>query len=155
MKMRIIIVGAGEVGFHLAQKLSEEGKNVVVIEKDIQRLRRINEELDVQSFPGSGTSPKLLKEAGIREADMLVAATDSDEVNLIACLLAKSLNPYILKVARVRNPEYLQEKSLFGHDMLGVDHVINPESLMVDSILKLMEVPEANEIIDFVGGKVR
>jgi trk system potassium uptake protein TrkA len=153
--MRIIIVGAGEVGFHLAQKLSEEGKNVVIVEKDPQRLKRIDEELDVQSFPGSGTSPKLLKEAGVREADMLVAATDSDEVNLISCLLAKNLNPYILKIARVRNQEYVKEKSLFGQDMLGVDQVINPESLMVDSIVKLMEVPEADEIIDFVGGKVK
>jgi trk system potassium uptake protein len=153
--MKIIIIGAGEVGFHLAQKLSEEGKNVVVIEKDPLRVKRIDEELDVQSFPGSGTSPKLLKEAGIREADMLVAATDSDEVNLIACLLAKNLNPYILKIARVRNREYLREKSLFGKDMLGVDQVINPESLMVESIVKLMEVPEADEIIDFVGGKIK
>ena len=153
--MKIIIVGAGEVGFHLARKLSEENKDVVVIEKDPQRLKRVDEELDVQLFPGSGTSPRLLKEAGIKEADMLVAATDSDEVNLISCLLAKSLNPYILKIARVRNPEYLQEKALFGKDMLGVDHVINPESLMVDLILKLLEVPEAVEVVDFAGGKIK
>jgi trk system potassium uptake protein TrkA len=86
---------------------------------------------------------------------MLVAATDSDEVNLISCLLAKNLNPYILKIARVRNQEYIEEKSLFGEEMLGVDQVINPESLMVASIVKLMEVPEASEIIDFVGGKVK
>jgi len=153
--MKIIIVGAGEVGFNLAQKLSEEGKNVVVVEKAPERLKRVDEELDVQSFHGSGTSPSVLKEAGIREADMLVAATDSDEVNLISCLLAKNLNPYILKVARVRNQEYIKEKSLFGEEMLGVDQVINPESLMVESIVRLLEVPEADEIIDFVGGKVR
>lgn len=153
--MKIIIVGAGEVGFHLAQKLSEENKNVVVVEKDPKNLKRIDEELDVQTFSGSGTSPRLLREAGLLEADLLVAATDSDEVNLISCLIAKSLNPYIVKIARVRNLEYLQEKSLFGKDMLGVDHVINPEALVVDSILKLLEVPEASEIIDFVNGRVR
>ncbi len=153
--MKIIIVGAGEVGFHLAQKLSEENKNVVVVENDPKNLKRIDEELDVQTFSGSGTSPRLLREAGLLEADLLVAATDSDEVNLISCLIAKSLNPYIVKIARVRNLEYLQEKSLFGKDMLGVDHVINPEALVVDSILKLLEVPEASEIIDFVNGRVR
>jgi trk system potassium uptake protein len=155
LKMKIIIIGAGEVGFHLAQKLSEEGKNVVVVEKARERLKRVDEELDVQSFPGSGTSPKLLKEAGIREADMLLAATDSDEVNLISCLLAKNLNPYILKIARIRNQEYIKEKSLFSEKMLGVDQVINTESLMVESIVNLMKVPEADEIIDFVGGKVK
>jgi trk system potassium uptake protein TrkA len=153
--VKIIIVGAGEVGFHLAKKLSEENKDVVVVEKDPKNLKRIDEGLDVQTFSGSGTSPRLLREAGLLQADLLVAATNSDEVNLIACLIAKSLNPHILKIARVRNLEYLQEKSLFGRDMLGVDHVINPEALVVDSILKLLEAPEASEIIDFVDGRVR
>lgn len=152
--MQIIIIGSGEVGYHIARKLSEDN-DVVVIEKDSHRFKRVDEELNVQCFHGSGTSPGLLKDAGIGEAEMLIAVTDSDEVNLISCLLAKSLNPYILKVARVRNPEYIREKSLFGRDMLGVDHVINPESLMVDSIVKLLGVPEAVEIIDFADGRVR
>jgi trk system potassium uptake protein TrkA len=86
---------------------------------------------------------------------MLVAATDSDEVNLIACLLARHLNQYALKVARVRNPEYLEEKDLFTRDLLGVDHMINPESVMVETIRNLMMVPEASDVIDFEGGRVK
>jgi len=153
--MKIIIVGAGEVGFHIAQRLSEENQNVVLIDKDPQKIKRITEKLDVQALLGGGTSPQVLREAGIREADMLVAAADSDEVNLISCLMAKNLNPYMLKVARIRSPEYLEEKELFGQDLLGIDRVINPESEMVDAILRVMEVPGASEVIDFVGGRVK
>lgn len=153
--MKITIVGAGEVGFHIAQKLSEESHDVVLIDKDPQKVKRISEELDIQAHVGSGTSPKALKDAGILEADMLVAATDSDEVNLISCLLARNLNHYTVKVARVRNQEYLEEKDLFGKDLLGIDHIINPESLMVETIRNLMEVPGASDVIDFVGGRVK
>jgi len=153
--MKIIIVGAGEVGFYIAQRLSEENQNVVLIDKDPQKIKRITEKLDVQALLGGGTSPQVLREAGIREADMLVAAADSDEVNLISCLMAKNLNPYMLKVARIRSPEYLEEKELFGQDLLGIDRVINPESEMVETILSVMEAPGASEVIDFVGGRVK
>jgi trk system potassium uptake protein TrkA len=153
--VKIIIVGAGEVGFHIAQRLSEEGQDVVLIDKDPRQIKRITENLDVQAFLGSGTSPNLLKNSGIETADMLVAATDSDEVNLIACLLARNLNQYMLKVARVRNQEFLQEKELFSQHSLDIDHIINPQSLMVKTILSLMEVPGASEVIDFVDGRVK
>jgi len=153
--MKIIIIGAGEVGFHITQRLSEEGHDVALIEKDPEKIKRITENLDVQAYPGSGTSPKLLKTAGVREADMLVAATDSDETNLIACLLGKNLNQYMVKIARVRNQEYMEEEGLFSQDLLGIDHIINPQSLMVKTIQDLMEIPGAAEVIDFVGGKVK
>ena len=153
--MKIIIVGAGEVGFHIAQRLSEENQDVFLIEKDPEKIRRISENLDVQAILGSGTSPEMLKNSGIKNADMLLAATDSDEVNLIACLLARNLNQNILKVARVRNPEYLNEKELFSQDLLGVDHIINPEAVMVETIRNLIMVPEASDVIDFVDGRVK
>lgn len=153
--MRVIIIGAGEVGYHIAQKLSDEKKDVVLIDTDPAKIRRIGENLDVQALLGSGTSPQMLRQAGIQEAKLLVAATDSDEVNLIACLLARSLNRYIVKIARVRSQEYLQEKSLFGEDILGVDLIINTQSMMVDTILDLMEIPGASEVIDFVEGAVK
>lgn len=153
--MKIIIVGAGEVGFHIAQKLSEENQEVFLIEKDAEKIKRITEELDVQAILGSGTSPVMLKTAGIKDADMLVAATDSDEVNLIACLLARHLNHYILKVARVRNPEYMKETDLFSGDLLAVDQIINPASVMVETILNLISVPGAADVINFVGGRVK
>lgn len=153
--MKIIIIGAGEVGFHIAQKLSEENQDVVLIDRDPQKIKAVTENLDAQTLLGSGTSPQLLRDSGIQEADMLVAATDSDEVNLIACLLGQNLNQYILKVARVRNSEYLEERELFGHDLMGIDRIINPQSEMVDSILRLMDVPGASEVIDFVEGSVK
>ena len=153
--MKIIIVGAGEVGYHIAQKLSEENQDVFLIDKDPEKIRRITENLDVQALLGSGTSPEMLKTAGIKEADMLVAATDSDEVNLIACLLARNLNPYVLKVARVRSREYIKEKELFSQDLLGVDQIINPESVMVETIRNLMMVPGASDVVDFVEGRVK
>jgi trk system potassium uptake protein TrkA len=153
--LKIIIVGAGEVGFHIAQKLSEENQEVVLIDKDYDKVKRITEELDVQAILGSGTSPGMLKTAGIHDADMLVAATDSDEVNLIACLLARHLNHYILKVARIRNSEYLKEQDLFSGDLLAVDQIINPVSVMVEMIRNLMTVPGATDVINFVEGRVK
>jgi trk system potassium uptake protein TrkA len=153
--VKIIIVGAGEVGFHSAQKLSEENQDVVLIDKDPEKIKRITENLDVQAILGSGTSPGMLRNAGIMEANMLVAATDSDEVNLIACLLARSLNKYIVKVARVRNPEYLEEEGLFSQELLGVDQIINPEIEMVETIRNLMLIPGASDIIDFLDGRIK
>jgi trk system potassium uptake protein TrkA len=153
--LKIIIVGAGEVGYHIAQKLSEENQEVFLIDKDPEKIRRITENLDVQAILGSGTSPETLRASGIKEAEMLVAATDSDEVNLFACLLAKNLNPYILKVARVRSPEYLEEKELFSQDFLGVDRIINPVSAMVEQIRSLMTVPGASDVVDFEEGRVK
>jgi trk system potassium uptake protein TrkA len=153
--MKITIVGAGEVGFHIAQRLSEESHDVVLIEKDPEKVRRITENLDIQVFLGSGTSPRVLKDSGIERSDLLVAATDSDEVNLVSCLLAKKLNPAMMKIARIRSPEYLSEKELLGEELLGIDQIINPESVMVKTILSLMEVPGASEVIDFVGGRVK
>jgi trk system potassium uptake protein TrkA len=153
--VRIIIVGAGEVGFHIAQRLSEENQDVFLIDKDPGKIRRITENLDVQAILGSGTSPETLRDSGIEDAEMLVAATDSDEVNLIACVLVRHLNPYIVKVARVRNREYLKEKDLFGEDLLSIDQIINPESVMVETIRNLMMVPGASDVIDFVDGRVK
>jgi trk system potassium uptake protein len=153
--VKIIIVGAGEVGFHIAQRLSEEGHDVALIDKEAQHVKKVAEDLDVQAFLGSGTSPRVLKDAGIQAADLLVAATDSDETNLMACLMAKTLNPYLIKVARVRNEEYLREGELFSKDLLGIDHVINPQSEMVHAIRSIMEIPAASEVIDFVGGRIK
>ena len=153
--MKIIIVGAGEVGFHIAEKLSQENQDVFLIDKDPDKIKRITENLDVQALLGSGTSPEMLKTSGITNADMLVAATDSDEVNLISCLLARNMNQYILKVVRIRNTEYMKERDLFGRDLLGIDQIINPESVMVETIRNLMMVPGASDVIDFEDGQVK
>jgi trk system potassium uptake protein TrkA len=97
----------------------------------------------------------MLRDSGIVDADLLVAATDSDEVNLIACSLGRHLNPHILKVARIRNPEYMEERELLSRDLLSIDHIINPDSVMVETILRLMMIPEASDVIDFADGRVK
>jgi len=153
--MKIIIVGAGEVGFNIAQRLSEENHDVVVIDKDQNKINHIQTVIDVQAIVGSGTSPSVLTEAGIRETDIIVAATDSDEANLIACFCAQYLTDYITKIARVRNPDYMEHTEIFKQDFLNIDLIINPQSEMVTSMLKLMEVPEASEVIDFVNGRIK
>ncbi|OPY82390.1 MAG: Trk system potassium uptake protein TrkA [Smithella sp. PtaU1.Bin162] len=153
--MRIIIVGAGEVGYHIAKTLSEEKHDVVLIDNDPKKIRRISENLDVQTLWGSGTSPQMLKDAGIEEAEMLVAATNSDEVNLISCMLVRNLNQHTIKIARVKNREYLALKDLFNKEHLGIDLIINTRAMMVDTVLSLINVPGASEVIDFVGGKVK
>ena len=153
--MKIIIIGAGEVGFNIAQRLSEEGHDVVVIEKDSNKIRHIQNVLDVQAILGSGTNPSTLGEAGIKESDIIVAATDSDEANIVACLYAQYLTDYITKIARVRNPDYMEHKEIFNQDFLNIDLIINPQSEMVASILRLTEVPVASEVIDFVDGRIK
>jgi trk system potassium uptake protein TrkA len=153
--MKIIIIGAGEVGFNIAQRLSEENHDVVVIDKDQNKINHLQTVIDVQAIVGSGTSPSILQEAGIKESDIIVAATDSDEANLIACFYAQHLTDYITKIARVRNPDYMEQSDVFKTDALNIDLLINPQSEMVGSMLKLMEVPEASEVLDFVNGKVK
>jgi trk system potassium uptake protein TrkA len=153
--MKIIIVGAGEVGFNIAQRLSEENHDVVVIDKDQNKINHLQTVIDVQAIVGSGTSPSILQEAGIKESDIIVAATDSDEANLVACFYAQHLTDYITKIARVRNPDYMEHSDMFKTDFLNIDLIINPQSEMVSSMLKLMEVPEASEVLDFVNGKVK
>jgi trk system potassium uptake protein TrkA len=153
--MKIIIIGAGEVGFHIAQKLSEENQDVVLIEKDPIKIREVQNVIDVQAILGSGTNPSILIEAGIKESDMLVAATDSDEANLIACFYAQYLTDYITKIARVKNSDYMKHREIFNQDFLNIDLIINPQSEMVSSMLRLIEVPEACEVIDFVDGRIK
>ena len=153
--MKIIIIGAGEVGFHIAQRLSEENQDVVLVEKDPNKIRDVQNVLDVQAILGSGTNPSVLNEAGIKETDILVAATDSDEANLVACFYAQYLTDYITKIARVKNPDYMKHKEIFNQDFLNIDMIINPQSEMVSSMLRLMEIPEASEVIDFVDGKIK
>lgn len=153
--MKIIIIGAGEVGFNIAQRLSEENHDVVVIEKDPNKIGHIQNVLDVQAILGSGTNPLTLREAGIKESNIIVAATDSDEVNLITCLYAQHLTDYITKIARVKNPDYMKHREIFNQNFLNIDLIINPQSEMVASMLRLIEVPGASEVIDFVDGRIK
>jgi len=153
--MKIVIIGAGEVGFNIAQRLSEENHDVVMVEKDPVKISHIQNVIDVRTILGSGTSPSILQEAGIRGSDIVVAATDNDEANLIVCLYAQHLTDYITKIARVKNPDYLKHKEIFKRGSLDIDLIINPQSEMVACMLKIMQVPEASEVLDFADGRIK
>jgi trk system potassium uptake protein TrkA len=153
--LRVIIIGAGEVGFHISQRLAVENKEVVVIDTSDEALRKVAETSDVQAIQGSGSSPKVLEDAGIKEADILLAVTDSDEINLIACFFANMLNEKITKLARVRGEMYTNYKHLLTGEGANITKIINPDEEVVNSVLRLMSVPGAVEINEFAGGKIR
>jgi len=152
--MSIVIVGAGEVGFNIAAKLSLEKKDVYVIEQSDERFHYVQDELDVQVIQGNGASPSILKEAGIEDAQMLIAVTDQDEVNITSCLFASHLNPQVMKVARVRNPEYITYHNEQGGGLLNIDFQINPEGVVADKLLKIISVPKSREVVEFDNGRV-
>lgn len=153
--MRIIVIGAGVVGYTIAERLSSEGQDVVVIERDERRVKEVKETLDVKAIEGNGSSPRVLKEAGIEQADMVIAVTDSDEVNMIACLIANSQSRIPKKIIRVRNPEYLSYEKLFIGGPLGIDFNINPGLVAAERILKIIHVPGATDVVDFSAGTVK
>ncbi len=153
--MRAVIVGAGEVGYNIADILSKEGNDIVIIDTNDERLKDIAENLDVQTITGSGSSPQVLKEAKLSQAEMVVAVTDSDETNIVACLLASAQSTSPFKVARIRNPDLNRESVLFDKAHLNIDLCINPEREAVKDVINLMEYSGASEVIDFAEGNVK
>ncbi|MBU0986638.1 MAG: Trk system potassium transporter TrkA [Proteobacteria bacterium] len=153
--MKILIVGAGEVGFHIASHLALENKDVVVIDMDTQALRRVSDNLDVQVIHGSGSSPVTLEAAGLKEAEILLAVTDSDETNLVACLTADVLSPATKKLARIRDADYDGFHDTFRQHAPHIDTIINPEIEVVKTIERLMSVPGAVDVGEFFEGRLK
>jgi len=153
--MKVIIVGAGVVGYTIAKRLSSEEQDVVLIEKNEKRIKEIEGSLDVKITHGSGSSPKVLMEAGIEHSDMIIAVTDSDEVNMIACLVAGSQSRVPKKIARIREPDYLEYTQIFEKDYLDLDFNINPEKAAAERILRIIEIPGAVDVAEFADGKVK
>ncbi|MCS7232557.1 MAG: Trk system potassium transporter TrkA [Synergistetes bacterium] len=150
--MRVIVVGAGEVGFNLAKVLSNEGHDVVVIDKDEKRISDIQERLDVLAIQGSGSQLSVLEEAGVSESDMLIAVTDSDETNIVACLIAKQLGVKRV-VARVQTLEYDEPTGMVAQ-RIGIDLIINPTRVVASEIFHLLQVPPASQVMEFASGRV-
>lgn len=153
--MHVIIVGAGEVGYQIAKFLTLEGVDVTVIDQDRAKIRRISEELDVAVIEGGGGDPSTLKEADAGKADILLAVTNSDETNMIACLLGKAMFKIPRKIARIRNPDYFFNKNLLSRENLDIDPAINPELEVAKAISRLLEIPFATEVEDFEEGAVK
>ncbi len=150
--MKIIIIGDGKVGHALAENLSKEDNDVTIIDKDPEPLKRASEYLDVMCIKGNGVSTKILMEAGVKDADLLIAATTSDEMNMVCCLTAKKLGAEHT-IARIRDPEYASELSVLKRD-LGLDMVINPEHACANEIGRVLSYPVAVNVEPFAKGRV-
>lgn len=152
--MKVFIIGAGEVGFHIANRIALENKEVVVIDSNPDAIRRISDHLDVQTLVGSGSSPVVLEEAGIRGADIMLAVTNSDEVNLVACLVTNMISPSTKKLMRLRSADFDDYHEAFRKCLPHVDTIINPEIEVVKTIDLLMSFPGAVDVGEFAQGRV-
>jgi trk system potassium uptake protein TrkA len=152
--MRIVVIGAGEVGYHIAERLSHEHHEIVVIERNPEVCRRVQENLRLRTIEADGSSPRALEEAGVRQAAMVVAVADVDEVNIVACAIANQYG-VATKIARVRDIELGAHPILQGGKVLGIDLLINPNQVVADEILRVIKTTGAAEVADFAEGRVQ
>ena len=153
--MKIIILGAGQVGSSVAQNLASEANDITVVDNRAEILRDLQDRIDIRTVIGPASHPEVLTRAGAEDADMILAVTNSDETNMIACQVAYTLFHTPIKVARVRAQEYLAYPKLFTQEALPVDVLISPEQLVTDYIRRLIEQPEALQVLEFAGGRVQ
>ena len=151
--MKILILGAGQVGSTVAESLVSEANDITVVDSDGEKLRQLQDRLDLRTLTGNAAHPSTLEQAGIADSDMLLAVTQSDEVNLVACKLAASLYNTPTRIARIRSIDYLTRKEIFSPDNFCVDFSICPEQILTEYIVKLIEFPEALQVLEFADGK--
>jgi trk system potassium uptake protein TrkA len=153
--MKIIILGAGQVGGTLAENLVGENNDITIVDTNSNRLRQLQDKFDLRVVQGHGSHPRVLREAGAEDADMLVAVTNSDETNMVACQIAYSLFNTPNRIARIRAPDYISaSEKLFQPAAVPIDHLISPEQLVIDYIYKLIEYPGALQVVNFAEGKI-
>jgi trk system potassium uptake protein TrkA len=152
--MRIIVIGAGEVGFHIAERLSHEAHEIVVVERQPEVCRRVREQIGVRTVEADGSSPRALEAAGVQDAAMVIAVADVDEVNIVACAIAHQYG-VATKIARVRDIELGEHPILAGGKVLGIDLLINPTQVVADEVLRVIKTTGAAEVADFAGGRVQ
>jgi trk system potassium uptake protein TrkA len=153
--MKILILGAGQVGSTAAASLSREGTEITVVDLNGDHLRDLQDRLDIRTVQGHAGHPKVLEDAGAADADLIVALTDSDETNMMACQVAHSLFRTPVKIARVRAVEYTLREELFSTKAIPVDHIISPELLVTEHIEQLIHYPGALQVLNFADGRVR
>ncbi|TVQ69646.1 MAG: Trk system potassium transporter TrkA [Oceanospirillales bacterium] len=154
--MNIIILGAGQVGGTLAENLASESNDITIIDTDSARLRELADRLDIRTLEGPASTPSMLAQAGAQDADMLIAVTNSDEVNMIACQVAHTIFNIPTKIARIREHDYLyNDRSLFGSKAMPVDVLISPEESVTLHIKKMIQHPGALQVLDFAEGKAQ
>ncbi|MCC6533958.1 MAG: Trk system potassium transporter TrkA [Burkholderiales bacterium] len=152
--MKIIILGAGQVGCTVAESLVSEANDITVVDTNTARLAQLQDRLDLRTVAGNAGHPSVLIRAGIEDADMLVAVTQSDETNLVACKLARRLFNTPTRIARVRAADYLDHPEIFADDNFAVDLAICPEQILTEYIVKLIEFPESLQVLEFAGGRL-
>lgn len=150
--MKIIILGAGRVGGTLASNLSSESNDITVVDTNVEQLRELQDRLDIGVVAGHASHPNILIQAGIEDADMLVAVTGVDEINMVACQIAFSLFRTPTKIARIRSQNYANCEGLFRNETIPIDVIISPEQLVSDYIYRLVEQPGALQVLDFANG---
>ncbi|MBN3562017.1 Trk system potassium transporter TrkA [Aliamphritea spongicola] len=154
--MKIIILGAGQVGGTLAENLANEANDITIVDTDIVRLRELQDRIDIRTTEGKASHPGVLEQAGAQDADMLIAVTNSDEVNMIACQFAHTLFNTPTKIARVREHDYLRHnREVFCNKSIPIDVLISPEQLVTKHIKRLIEHPGALQVLDFADGKAQ
>jgi trk system potassium uptake protein len=152
--MKILILGAGTVGSTAAESLSDENE-ITVVDLNGFHLRELADRLDIRTVEGHASHPRVLEQAGAADADILVALTDSDETNMIACQIAYSLYRTPVRIARIRAAEYTSRQELFSTKTIPVDTIISPEQLVTEHIEQLIHYPGAHQVLDFAEGRVR
>ncbi len=153
--MKIVVLGAGQVGSTVAQSLAKENNDVTVVDVNAAVLAGLNNRLDLRTVQGRAPFPEVMRRAGIEDADLLIAATSSDEVNMVACQIASSLFRTPTKIARIRAAEYAHESQLFCREHLPIDRIISPERLVTRHVQRLVEFPGALQVMDFADGRVQ
>jgi len=152
--VKIVILGAGQVGSSVAESLVSERNDITVVDTDPVRLRSLQDRFDLRTVAGSAAHASVLIEAGIEDADMVIAVTQSDETNLVACKLSQQLFNVPTRIARVRATDFLAEERILGQECFAIDLAICPEQVLTDYIVKLVEFPEALQVLEFADGKV-
>ena len=150
----IIILGAGQVGTSVAKNLAAERHNITVIDRDPVKLKELASKYDLRTVTGNAGHPSVLKEAGIADCELLIAVTEIDEVNMMACKIASSIFQVPKRIARVRSSEYLADPRLSGGDVFDISHVISPEALLANYVENLVAYPEAIQILEFANRQV-
>lgn len=153
--MKIIIIGAGQVGATLAENLANEDNDITVIDPDLTRLRELQDRLDIQTVEGSGSHPAVLAQAGCNDADMLIAVSNQDETNMVACQVAHTLFKTPTKIGRVRSSAYAGYPELFNDQALPIDVRISPEKEVTKHLSRLIRYPGALQVMEFADGKVQ
>ncbi len=153
--MKIIILGAGQVGSSVARNLASEANDITVVDQNADLLRKLGDSVDLRTVRGYAAHPEVLEQAGAEDADMILAVTNNDETNMVACQVAWTLFHTPTKIARVRALAFTRHPELFGRDALPVDVLISPEQLVTEYVTKIIEVPGTLQVLDFAGGRVR